>query len=86
MKRSTRIVRDIGALLSTITLLGMIVGAFLVPELHISHRAYATLLALISAFLGIDIARERWRILADMTYELVRTYLVSKLEDNNDGN
>lgn len=45
--------------ISLLVLLGMFVAEFVYPGLRISERAYATLLLLISVFLGVDLVQER---------------------------
>ena len=83
MKKSTRIVRDFGAAISIIALVAMLFLAFLFPGLEVSDRAYFVLLGMISAFLGIDIIRERWELLLRVVASAVKTYFEHK-EDNGD--
>jgi len=59
MERRTEIIRDLAGIITVVTLLSMMVGQFLIESLYIDQRTFITLLSLISAFLGVDILRER---------------------------
>lgn len=52
-------VRTVGGFLAILTLLAMLLMEFLFPELHVNNRALVTLVSLISALLGVDVAATR---------------------------
>lgn len=86
MKKSTRLVRDAGAMLAVVALVSMIFLQFWFERLTVSQQAYTTLILLISTLLGLDMVRERRELILAIAIGALDGYKQHVEESGSDNN